>query len=360
MQLHSSTSTQSLSWASGTAIFKWWNLKRLRRIWLLRNRSIYCVDQDERARNPGSGYGWATAEFREASERKLATSSHKNSSNKHFATHSVVQRRLSIYNWNPGPRRGKEDAFEKQIAEKVAFLYLARGVCLTTLITIFFKNDFTWSILWAVRSSSTRTPSTLTSVSSPSTFMTQDESYPIKSWKENRDGFYKGFFHVPRFVDHQSAARSSSQCSLFISATFTPKRKALPRSSFSLFVPSWFLKKLSWLQVISMVLRGYVAPETTSVLLTKHCLRHRAPHNCGDLDPFRTIGQTSADCSNHMALNVFGKCIGMVHFPFHGNRLVYVPPIKAAITKPGFTDWSKLGPSKVRVNNAFPWKNETY
>ena len=58
----------------------------------------------------------ATAEFREASERKPATSSHKNSFNKHFATRSVVQRRLSIYNWNPGPRRGKEDAFEKQIA----------------------------------------------------------------------------------------------------------------------------------------------------------------------------------------------------------------------------------------------------
>ena len=29
-----------------------------------------------------------------------------------------MQRRLSIYNWNPGPRRGREDAFEKQIAEK--------------------------------------------------------------------------------------------------------------------------------------------------------------------------------------------------------------------------------------------------
>ena len=58
----------------------------------------------------------ATAEFREASERKHATSSHMNSSSKRFATRSIVQRRLSIYNWNPGPRRGKEDAFEQQIA----------------------------------------------------------------------------------------------------------------------------------------------------------------------------------------------------------------------------------------------------
>ena len=29
---------------------------------------------------------------------------------------SLAQKRLSIYNWNPGPRRGKEGAFEKQNA----------------------------------------------------------------------------------------------------------------------------------------------------------------------------------------------------------------------------------------------------
>ena len=43
----------------------------------------------------------AAAEFREASKRKPATSCHKNSSYEHFATRSVVQRRLGIYNWNP-------------------------------------------------------------------------------------------------------------------------------------------------------------------------------------------------------------------------------------------------------------------
>ena len=31
---------------------------------------------------------------------------------------SSVQKRLRIYNWNPAPRRGKEVAFEKQIAGK--------------------------------------------------------------------------------------------------------------------------------------------------------------------------------------------------------------------------------------------------
>ena len=37
----------------------------------------------------------------------------------------------SIYNWNPGPRRGKEDAFEKQIAGRwhVVTLQEAFRVC---------------------------------------------------------------------------------------------------------------------------------------------------------------------------------------------------------------------------------------
>ena len=58
----------------------------------------------------------ATADFHEASERRPATSSHTNRANKHFETRSLVQKRLSIDNWKTGPRRGKEDAFEKHIA----------------------------------------------------------------------------------------------------------------------------------------------------------------------------------------------------------------------------------------------------
>ena len=58
--------------------------------------------------------------------------------------------------------------------------------------------------------------------------------------------------------------------------------------------------------------RGVVAAETISVLLMKPflivpCLRHRAPHRCGDPDPFRTTGQTSVDFSNHRVLNAFGE-----------------------------------------------------
>ena len=75
----------------------------------------------------------ATAEFGEASERKPATSSHKNSTNKHFAARSVVHRRHSIYNWNLGPRHGKEDAYRKTDCRKVAYHFTARNfrICRT-------------------------------------------------------------------------------------------------------------------------------------------------------------------------------------------------------------------------------------
>ena len=58
----------------------------------------------------------ATADFREASGRRPATSSQTNRVSKNLSNRSPVQKRPSIYNWNPGPRCGKEDAFEKQIA----------------------------------------------------------------------------------------------------------------------------------------------------------------------------------------------------------------------------------------------------
>ena len=58
----------------------------------------------------------AIADFREASERRHDTPSQTNRFNTSISNRSPVHKRLKIYNWNPGHRRGKEDAFEKQIA----------------------------------------------------------------------------------------------------------------------------------------------------------------------------------------------------------------------------------------------------
>ena len=175
------------------------------------------------------------------------------------------------------------------------------------------------------------------------------------------DGYYKVFFHAPYFGVRRSAGRSILQCSLYISATSTPRRKALQRSSSSLSVSSWFPKKLTWLQVTSLVLHGGTAVKTTSVLLTKQlwtvsCPRHRGPHHCGELDPFRTLGPTSVDFSNHLALSDPGKWTSTAPFPFLAKPLVYVPPIKAAITKRGCTWILLIGathvPGKIRTSHA--------
>ena len=174
-----------------------------------------------------------------------------------------------VSSWNPGTRRGKERCLRETARSRP-----------NMLITTFLQVASTWPIMQAVWFSSIWTHSTPTSMSSPSTFLTQDEIGLIKSWKENRNGSCKVFFHVPYFVVRQWAGKSTLPCCQNISATSTPRRKASPRSSFSLFVPFWFLKKLT-LKVISMVLRGGVAAETTSGQLTKHirtvsCLRHLA------------------------------------------------------------------------------------
>ena len=116
-----------------------------------------------------------------------------------------------------------------------------------------------------------------------------------------------------------------------------------------------------------MVLRGDAAAETTSVLLTKPLLtvpylRHRAPHRCGDLDPFWTTGQTSVDFSNRRVPIDFGRCACVVHSPSHEEHLACNRLIKVAIMKHGFI-WissigATLGPSKATMIGTLPSKND--
>ena len=70
----------------------------------------------------------ALAEFREASARKHDTSSQEYHFDNNVPNRSTVQKRLSIYNWNPGPRRGREGAIEKQIAGKWHVITLQEAI----------------------------------------------------------------------------------------------------------------------------------------------------------------------------------------------------------------------------------------
>ena len=70
----------------------------------------------------------ALAEFREASARRHDTSAQEYHFDNNVPNHSSVQKRLSIYNWNPGPRRGREGAIEKQIAGKWHIITLQEAI----------------------------------------------------------------------------------------------------------------------------------------------------------------------------------------------------------------------------------------
>ena len=138
----------------------------------------------------------ATTEFREACERKHAASSHTNSSRKRFATRSIVQRRL-----NPGPHRGKEDAFEQQIAGRWHIITLQEAseyvVTHCAGCAILFNKD-------------TFCPN----VDAKSIHLHDARrDLPSQVIEGEQGGSYKVFFHVPHFVDHQLADRSTLLCS---------------------------------------------------------------------------------------------------------------------------------------------------
>ena len=81
---------------------------------------------------------------------------------------SYVQKRLSIYNWNPGPRRGKEGAIEKQIARKWHVITLQEAI--DYVDHELFTNRFHVTHYGVVQCYSTKTPSSLKSKSNPFTF----------------------------------------------------------------------------------------------------------------------------------------------------------------------------------------------
>ena len=66
----------------------------------------------------------AFAEYREASVRRQGALAQEYFFDNSVPNRSSVQKRLSVYDWNPGPRRQKEGAIEKQIAGKCHMITL--------------------------------------------------------------------------------------------------------------------------------------------------------------------------------------------------------------------------------------------
>ena len=126
--------------------------------------------------------------------------------------------------------------------------------------------------------------------------LTSCEVCKIMLLKENRDGFYKAFSHVPLFVVLEQVAKRSSLCHRCTSAIFLPGKKGIAKI----------------IQAISMAPLGVVAAVTISVLSMK-CFSDCAlptppgPTPLWDLDPSRTIGRTSV-VSQASRLSTFLEC----------------------------------------------------
>ena len=178
------------------------------------------------------------------------------------------------------------------------------------LITTFSQVASTRLIMQAVRFSK---------MSSPSTSMTQEETCLIKSWKENRDWSCKVFFHVPHFVHHQSAVRSSLPCCPpCISATSTPRGKALIltlRAVISQEVDlvaedfngtAWQCRSEDNLRTIDEAFTDFAfATGPHTVVVTRI--------HSEQLGRRLRISQTTGFSP------LSGKCMSMVHSPFHRN-----------------------------------------
>ena len=86
----------------------------------------------------------ANPAFREAPVRKHSRSKEEYRFDNNVPNRSPVQKRLSIYNWNPGPRRGKEGAIEKHIAGKRHVITLQEAI-------VYLDSEYLTNLLYVTQ-----------------------------------------------------------------------------------------------------------------------------------------------------------------------------------------------------------------
>ena len=154
--------------------------------------------------------------------QKQATSSHRKSFRKRFATRSIVQRKSASTAGTLDPDGEKKMPLRNKIGGK------------WQIITLQEASDYVDHEVLTNRFH-------VTHFAGCEVLFNKDTFYPNVDVKSiylhdtRRDlpdqgmGFKKVFFHVPHFVDHRLAARSSLQCCPYISATFTPQKKGISK-----------------------------------------------------------------------------------------------------------------------------------
>ena len=209
--------------------------------------------------------------------------------NQFFTSQSPLQRRLGVYDWNPGPRRGTEDAIEKQIAGKwhlitlqeasdyVDHAILHERFCVTHFAgcAVLFNKDTIYA-----------------NVDVKSIYLHDTRRTLPDHVVEGEHGWVlQGVVSRASFRRAASSGQTAfTVLSLHINNVFA-KKGGISKKIIQAF------RALTISQNIDLV-AGDFAAATISVLLTKYfltvpCRRSRSSHHCGDLDPSRTIGRMS-------------------------------------------------------------------
>ena len=97
-----------------------------------------------------------------------------------------MQERLSIYNLNPGPRRGRLGATEKRIAGRRHIITLQEAY--EYIDQLLLQRHFHVTHYGGCAVLFNKKPIIPTLRSSPFTFIVPDGIYPFRSWKEVKDG----------------------------------------------------------------------------------------------------------------------------------------------------------------------------
>ena len=240
------------------------------------------------------------ADFRDAFERNQSSSSQSYGVNKYFSSQSPVQKRLSIDNWNPGPRRGREDHIVtlQEASDDADHDVLQERFHVTHYAgcAILFNKDTFYP-----------------DISVKSTFLHDTRRWLPDQIVEGEQGRV-----LQGVLSHASFRRAAASGQKYFTVL-------------SLHISNIYAKKKGIAKKLFLTLRAIMISQEVDLVAgdfngTAWRCRSRdnlstideAYADCAlptppgtpplwDLDPFRPIGPTSADFSNHWVLTVLGK-----------------------------------------------------
>ena len=252
---------------------------------------------------------------------------------------SPVQQKLSIYNWNPGPRRGREGAAEKQIAGKWHVITLQEAIEYVDHELLANRFHVTHYGGCAVLfNKDTFFPD----VKVKSIYLHDVRSVlPDKVVDGDSGWIIQGVLSRASFRRQPPGGQISfTVMSLHIKHNFAKKRGIGKKPILTTFA----VMLEEHVNVVAGDFNGaaWRRDNSNSISIIEEafadCALPMPPgRHCGVQERFRVCGQTCVDSSHTRIHMEDGKFVSMVHSPFLTKLWASARPIRAAITRYGST-----------------------